>query len=104
MKQMAKFMVVHNDPDIKWENVEENWRKLAKLEEVKWDRTFFNRTVGARYCLWFSPDKEKLEKIFRDLSIAFESIIEIEETVPDMWGEKWEEHLKKEAQADTLGF
>jgi hypothetical protein len=77
---------------------------LAGLEEVKWDRTFFNRTVGARYCLWFAPDKEKLEKVFQDLSIAFESIVEIEETVPDMWGETWEEHLKKEAHADTLGF
>lgn len=104
MKDMAKFMVVHNDPLIKWEIVQENWRKLAKLEEVKWDRTFFNRTVGVRYCLWFAPDKEKLENIFKELSIAFESIIEVEETVPDMWGKRWEEHLKKEGQADTLAF
>lgn len=49
MKDMTKFMVVHNDPHIKWEVVQENWRKLAKLEEVKWDRTFYNRTVGVRY-------------------------------------------------------
>lgn len=104
MKQMAKFMVVHNDPNIEWEKVEENWRKLAQLEEVKWDRTFFNRAVGARYCLWFAPDKEKLERVFKDLSISFESVVEVEETVPDMWGKKWEEHLEKEKHADTLGF
>jgi hypothetical protein len=29
---------------------------------------------------------------------------EIEETKPDLWGEKlWKEHLEAEATADTLG-
>jgi hypothetical protein len=27
----------------------------------------------------------------------------VEETTPDFWGEKWEEHLEKDAVADTLG-
>jgi hypothetical protein len=25
------------------------------------------------------------------------------ERVPDMWGDQWQEHLKKEQTADTLG-
>jgi hypothetical protein len=104
MGHMSKFMVVHNDPQIKWEVVQENWRKLAKLEVVRWERTYFNSAVGVRYCVWFAPNKEKLENIFKELSIAFESIIDVQETLPDMWGEKWEEHLKQEAQSDTLAF
>jgi hypothetical protein len=27
----------------------------------------------------------------------------VEETVPDMWGERWQEHLQKDAEAETLG-
>lgn len=104
MKRMAKFMVVHNDPHIKWETVQQNWRKLGLVEEAKWDRTFFNSTVGVRYCLWIAPGRDKLEKIFKDLSIAFESIIEVKETLPDMWGENWQKHLEEEQQADTLAF
>ncbi len=104
MKNVTKFMVVHNDPHIKWEDVEQNWRKLAKLEDVKWDRTYFNRTVGVRYCLWFSPSQEKLESVFENLSINYESIVEVEETLPDLWGKMWEEHLKEEEKADTLAF
>jgi len=30
--EMAKFMVVHRDPDILWSEVEENWAKLAEIE------------------------------------------------------------------------
>jgi hypothetical protein len=30
-------------------------------------------------------------------------MIEVEETVPDMWGGKWKAHLEAEATADTLG-
>lgn len=104
MENMTKFMVVHNDPQIKWQAIQENWRKLARIEEAKWDRTFFNRTVGVRFCIWFAPNREKLETIFKELSIAFESIVAVEETLPDMWGEKWEEHLRKEERADTLAF
>jgi hypothetical protein len=28
------------------------------------------------------------------MNISFESSIEVEETVPDLWGKKWEGHLK----------
>jgi hypothetical protein len=29
--------------------------------------------------------------------------VPVEETVPDLWGEKWNEHLEKDVAADTLG-
>jgi hypothetical protein len=31
-------------------------------------------------------------------------MLEVEETVPDLWGKKWKEHLAAESKADTLGF
>jgi hypothetical protein len=51
-----------------------------------------------------APNEETLSSIFKELDIAYESIIEVEETVPDLWGKKWQEHLKAEATASTLGF
>jgi len=86
---MAKFMVVHRDPNILWSKVEENWVKLAKIETARWIRTYYNKEEGMRYCIWFAQSGEELSKIFFDLNISFESIIEVEETVPDIWGKKY---------------
>lgn len=104
MAKMLKYMVVHKDPDVSWKKVEENWAKLAKIEKCTWVRTFFNREKGVRYCEWLASDERTLKSIFIDLNISFESIIEVEETVPDLWGKKWEEHLKAEEKASTLAF
>ena len=84
--------------------VEENWTKLADLEEATWVRTCYNKAKGIRYCIWLAPSLKVLETIFAALDISYQSIIEVEETVPDLWGKKWREHLKAEATADTLGF
>ena len=46
-----------------------------------------------RYCVWLAPDERTLKSVFVDLDISFESIIEVEETVPDLWGKRWKEHL-----------
>jgi hypothetical protein len=104
MAKMRKFMVVHNDFNISWAKVEENWGKLANVETCTWVRTCFNRKKGVRYCVWLAPNEKELKSIFSELDIAWESIIEIEETVPDLWGKKWEEHLEAEASASTLAF
>lgn len=42
--------------------------------------------------------------IFNELSLSWESMTEVEETTPDLWGKKWEAHLKADAKADTLAF
>lgn len=102
---MNKYMVYHDAPDISWKQVENNWRKLANVEEAKWVRTYYNQKKGVRYCIWLAPSEEELKKIFDRFDVSLETIVEVEETVPDLWGkEKWEEHLVAEAEADTLGF
>jgi hypothetical protein len=47
---------------------------------------------------------EALKKTFSDMEVSWESMYEVEETKPDLWGEKrWKDHLEAEATADTLG-
>jgi hypothetical protein len=105
MGKLTKFIVYHDNPDISWEKVEENWGKLANVEEATWVRTYYNKEKGVRYCVWLAPSEKKLKEIFDDLAISLETIVEIEETVPDFWGKKrWKEHLAEEAKADTLAF
>ena len=104
MNGLKQYMVVHVDPNIPWEKVEENWRKLADVEDATWVRTCYNRSAGIRYCIWLAPGEKVLAKIFEDLDISYESITQVEETLPDLWGRKWQQHLKAEATADTLGF
>ena len=57
-----------------------------------------------RFCVWLAPNMEELKKTFSDMDVSWESMHEVEETKPDLWGEKkWKEHLEAEATADTLG-
>jgi hypothetical protein len=105
MEKMRKYMVVHRDPDTPWEQVEANWARLANIEHAIWVRTCFNREHGMRFCVWMAQNEDELKKVFSDLEISWEWLIEVEETVPDLWGkDKWEEHLEAEAVASTLGF
>lgn len=100
---MRTYMVVHRAPELSWDIVEQNWRKLAKVESAKWITTYYNVDEGVRFCVWHAPETAVLKKIFNDLEVSFESMTEVEETKPDMWGGKWMEHLNAEATADTLG-
>jgi len=104
MAKILKYMVVHNDPNISWTKVEENWVKLANVEKCTWVRTFFNRKKRVRFCEWLAPDEKTLKSTFTELDISYDSIIKVEETVPDLWGKKWEEHLTAEEKASTLAF
>lgn len=103
MGKMTKFIVVHNVPDMSCEEVQANWRKLANEETANWIRTYYSREQGLRYCVWLAPSDEDLQRIFKGMNISWESIIPVEEITPDLWGEKWQEHLAKEQMADTLG-
>ena len=101
---MKKFMAVHKEPELSWEIVEKNWRKSAQIETAKWVKTYYNQKEGIRFCVWLAPGMEALQKIFSDMDISWESMYEVEETKPDLWGEKkWKEHLEAESTADTLG-
>jgi len=83
MEKMLKFMVVHADSSIPWEKVEANWAKLANVENATWIRTCYNKEKGMRFCVWLAPSEKILATIFDELNISYESIIEVEETVPD---------------------
>lgn len=37
------------------------------------------------------------------MGVSWETIVEVEETIPDLWGRKWEEHPAAEDVADTKG-
>ena len=100
----TRFMVTHNDPSVSWSAVEENWGVLANVESAAWIRTYFNKDKGIRYCLWLAPNEDTLKDIFNELEISWQSILEVEETVPDLWGSRWKEHLIEEEKADTLAF
>jgi hypothetical protein len=101
---MKKYMVVHKEPELSWEVVEENWRKLARVENARWVNTYYNQKEGIRFCVWLAPGMEELKKTFSDIHVTWESMHEVEETKPDLWGdEKWQEHLEAEETADTLG-
>ncbi|MBW2368635.1 MAG: DUF4242 domain-containing protein [Deltaproteobacteria bacterium] len=103
MEKMKKFMAYHYDPDIDCNVVQANWRKLAKVASVTWIRTYINWEKGMRYCIWLAHSEEELKDIFNEMDVKWETIVEVVETVPDLWGEKWEEHLAAEEAADTKG-
>jgi len=100
MKKMKNFMVVHRDPQVSWEKVEENWSKMVDLEPATWLRTYFNVDEKVRYCLWRAPDEETLKKIFADFKIRWESILEVKETIPDIWAREYQAQMEAEERED----
>ena len=103
MSKLNKYLMVHTTPNFDCNEVQDNWRKLAKVETATWIRTYFNEEEGIRYCVWMAQNEEDLKNIFTEIGISWDSIIQVEETVPDLWGKKWDEHLKEDSRADTLG-
>ena len=103
MANFNKYMMVHNNPGIDCDEVQANWRKMAAVETATWIKSYFNEEKGMRYCIWLAASEEVLKNIFTEIGINWDSIVQVEETVPDLWGEKWHEHLEKDAVADTLG-
>jgi hypothetical protein len=101
MKKIKNYMVVHRDPQVPWEKVEENWSRMVDLEPATWIRTFYNMDEKVRYCLWQAPNEDILKKIFSEFSITWESILEVKETVPDIWEKKYREQMEAEDREDT---
>lgn len=58
-----------------------------------------NQYAGFTVCR--CPDRGK--NVFTEMDVSWETIVAVEETTPDLWGEKWQEHLLVEATADTKG-
>ncbi|ACN14502.1 hypothetical protein HRM2_13930 [Desulforapulum autotrophicum HRM2] len=93
MAKMMQFMTVHKNPGIDFKLVQSNWQKMANMDDATWVRTYFNKNQGIRYCIWLAHDKEALIKIFNGVNVNYESILQVEETVPDLWGKEWESNL-----------
>ena len=68
---MKKYMVVHHNPGVDCTVVQANWRKLSKVENAQWLRTYFNEKEGWRYCIWLSPDESVLERVFAEIGVLF---------------------------------
>jgi Nickel responsive protein SCO4226-like len=100
MKRRISYMVVHRDPNVRWEKVEENWSRMVDLESATWLRTYYNRNEKLRFCLWLAPNEETLKKIFADFQISWESILEVEETIPDIWARKYQAQMEAEERED----
>ena len=103
LKKMNYYMVVHRDPNVSWEKVEEYWSKMADIEPATWIRTYYNIKEKVRYCLWLAPDESVLKGIFSDFNISYESILMVEETVPDIWARKYGEQLEAEEREEIEG-
>lgn len=101
MKKMKNYMAVHRDPKVSWEKVEENWSKMVDVEPATWLRTYFNVEEKVRFCLWLAPNEEALKKIFADFQISWEYILEVEETIPDIWAKKYRAQIEAEERQDT---
>ena len=101
MKRMKSYMVVHRDPDVSWEKVEENWSKMVDLEPATWLRTYYNMDEKVRFCLWLAPNEEVLKKIFSDFQIRWDSILTVKETIPDIWARKYRADMEEEEREDT---
>ncbi len=102
--KLNKFMMVHSNPDVDCKEVQASWRKLAGRKMGVWVRTYTNEEKGVRYSIWLAPSEEALKNIFTEIGVSWDSILPVHETTPDLWGEKWQEHLEREAVADTLGI
>jgi len=103
MAKQKQFMAVHRNPGLDCATVQGNWRKLANVESATWVRTYFNEPTGTRYCVWLAPDEKELKRIFEEMGVGYESVLPVQETIPDLWGEAWQEHVRTDAAADNLG-
>ena len=103
MANVNKYMVIHNNPGIDCNEVQANWREMAAVKAATWVNSYYNEEKGLRYAIWLAPKDDDLKNILSDIGTKWESVIPVVETSPDMWGEKWEEHLARDATADNLG-
>ncbi|MEW6351910.1 MAG: nickel-binding protein [Thermodesulfobacteriota bacterium] len=82
---MAYYLAVHYEPKTPRDEIEARWVELADEKNAIWLKTWFNFAVGKRFCWWDAPDKDTLERIFRDHAVPWEEIIEVEQTTPAEW-------------------
>ena len=94
-------MVVHRDPAVSWDKVEENWSRMVDLESATWLRTYYNMDEKVRFCMWLAPNEGALKKIFAEFQVSWESILQVEETIPDIWARRYRAQMEAEERDDS---
>jgi len=76
---MPRFIATHSVPF-----TEEVLKKYAREEAPKfgqggvtWVRTLCDFPSKKHFCEWLAPNREAVEKIFKDLSIPFDELYEV---------------------------
>jgi hypothetical protein len=88
---MPRFIATHSVPF-----TDEVLKKLAREEAPKfgqagvtWIKTFCGFSSQRHFCEWLAPNREAIEKIFKDLSIPFDRLDEV--TIFDVKKAKFED-------------
>ena len=91
-------------PDFKNINFRESSKKNRNIESWEKDNLIEKDWETPEHIL-VKPvyTEEDLKNIFTKIGISWDSIFQVKETIPDLWGERWNDHLEKEKVADTLG-
>ena len=69
---MPRFIAVHTAPF-----TEEQFKEMAKVSfppGVSWKRTYCDFEDNKHFCEWEAPNKEAIEQICREKSIAFDAV------------------------------
>jgi hypothetical protein len=88
-EKMPQYLSIHDEPSVPREKVETRWADLAEESRAVWVKTWYVTDLTKRFCWWDAPDKETLERIFRDHEISWAEIIPVRLTIPSEW--RWRE-------------
>ncbi len=82
---MAKFVI--NMPPMPEEDVKRNWAQVLKTSRsagdptLKMERAYVDKQSGKVSCCWSADNGQKVEALFKQAGVPFESISEVEEAV-----------------------
>ena len=82
---MPTFLTIHNENSVDRITLESRWAELSRDPRADWRMTLYNVELGRRYCEWEAPNKETIERIFRDLGIKWTEILEVGVTKSSRW-------------------
>jgi hypothetical protein len=82
---MPKFLTFHVEPERRWEELVEKYRRLAVETTAVWVRTYLYEGCSHRICEWDAPGAQTLESLFARLDMACDRIVEVKEVLPSQW-------------------
>jgi len=78
-KTMPRYIATHSVPFTKEVLVKYAKEEVPKFRKagVTWIRTFCDFPSNKHFCEWLAPNREAIEKIFKDLSIPYDGLYEV---------------------------